>query len=195
MRVQKEFIKNLQGRDFVLLAGLLDLAHQDGLSATQTNILQFPNADNGHCCVVTATVTTGKGTFTGIGDAAPASVNKMIAPHCIRMAETRAIARALRVATNVAMTAFEELGGDDHNDAPKQVAESRKETEDPKAALETEAKVIAKELGLSAKTLINGMTKISSGEAKRFGDLTLKQAEIFVGGLRKMRANNVKRAA
>ena len=118
-RVPEKAIKNLQGKDFVLYWGLLELAHQDGLSATDTQILQFPCSENGNTTVVKATVTTKKGTFTGIGDASPASVpNKTIAVHSIRMAETRALARALRVATNVGMTAFEELGG--HDEEPTQ---------------------------------------------------------------------------
>ena len=112
-RVPKEFIKSLQGKDFVLMGGLLELAHQDGLNYTSTDILQFPSQDNGNTTIVRAIVRTGKGEFSGIGDASPASVpNKSIAVHSIRMAETRALARALRVATNVSMTAFEELGGD-----------------------------------------------------------------------------------
>jgi hypothetical protein len=113
-RVPQEFIKNLQGKDFVLFSGLLELAHQDGLSQTVTDIIQFPNQANGMTTIVKASVTTKKGTFSGIGDASPTSVpNKAIAVHSIRMAETRAVARALRVATNVGMTALEELGGDE----------------------------------------------------------------------------------
>jgi hypothetical protein len=111
MRVSKEFIKNLQGKQFVLFAGLLELAHQDGLNYQDTNILQYPGETNGHTCIVKATVRTSKGEFSAIGDCSPTTApNAKIAPHAIRMAETRAIARALRVATNVSLTAFEELG-------------------------------------------------------------------------------------
>lgn len=118
-RVPENFIINLQGKKFVLYSGLLELAHQDGLSASNTEILQYPNDQNKQTCVVKAVVTTKKGTFSGIGDASPASVpNKNIAVHAIRMAETRAMARALRVATNVDMTAFEELGADIADEAP-----------------------------------------------------------------------------
>jgi hypothetical protein len=62
-----------------------------------------------------AEVETEKGTFTGIGDASPDNVGRMIAVHTIRMAETRAKARALRDAINVGVTAFEELGDVDED--------------------------------------------------------------------------------
>jgi hypothetical protein len=69
--------------------------------------------------VVQAEVETGKGVFAGIGDAAPSNVNRMIVPHLIRMAETRAKARALRDAVNIGVTAVEELGDfDDGGDEP-----------------------------------------------------------------------------
>jgi hypothetical protein len=62
--------------------------------------------------------------FTGIGDANPRNVNRNIANHLIRMAETRAKARALRDAFNVGMTAVEELEstdlGKEIGDAPRE---------------------------------------------------------------------------
>ncbi|MGH3146116.1 MAG: hypothetical protein ACRDTR_09990, partial [Rubrobacter sp.] len=57
--------------------------------------------------------------FSGIGDASPENVGRNIAPHVIRMAETRAKARALRDAVNVGATALEELSEGD--DAPPAV--------------------------------------------------------------------------
>ncbi len=63
--------------------------------------------------IVRAVVETSKGTFTGIGDAGPENVNRMIRPHIIRMAETRAKARALRDAVNIGIVTLEELGGED----------------------------------------------------------------------------------
>ena len=119
MRVDPKYIKNLQGKDFVLFQGLLDLAHQDGLKSVATELIQIPNKENGVSAIVQAIVVTEKGSFTGLGDADPSNVNKMIAKHLLRMAETRSIARALRIATNVGMTAFEELGGDDSPPASK----------------------------------------------------------------------------
>ena len=110
MAVAKQFIVNRQGKDFVLYAGLLDAAHTEGLKRISTKLLQAPSAENGQMAICAAEVETAKGIFTGIGDASPDNVGRMIAPHCIRMAETRAKARALRDAINVGVTAFEELG-------------------------------------------------------------------------------------
>ena len=47
--------------------------------------------------------------FTDIGDASPTNCNSKVAKHLLRMASTRAIARALRSFTNIGMTALEEL--------------------------------------------------------------------------------------
>jgi hypothetical protein len=92
--------------------GLLALAHDDGLKSVKTTVVQLPTEENGKTAVITAEVTTAKGTFTGTGDASPANVNRRIAPHVLRMAETRAIARAFRLAVNIGVVAIEELGDD-----------------------------------------------------------------------------------
>lgn len=108
--MKKEYIINRQGKDFVLYEGLLDEAHQQGLKSISTTLIQIPCEENGNVAVVHAEVETEKGVFSGIGDASPSNVNRMIVPHLIRMSETRAKARALRDAVNVGVTAVEELG-------------------------------------------------------------------------------------
>ena len=108
--VKREFIVERQGRSFVLYAGLLDLAHSQGLRAVRTRLIQIPSEDNGQTAVVHAEVDTDRGTFSGIGDASPANVARAMLTCTIRLAETRAKARALRDAVNVGVTAFEELG-------------------------------------------------------------------------------------
>ncbi|GAC1319483.1 MAG: hypothetical protein NVSMB22_02630 [Chloroflexota bacterium] len=108
--MKREYIIERQGKQFVLYEGLLDEAHQQGLHRISTTLIQVPHDDNGHVAIVAAEVETGKGTFSGIGDASPSNVNRMIAPHILRMAETRAKARALRDAVNVGVTSIEELG-------------------------------------------------------------------------------------
>ena len=56
-----------------------------------------------------AEIVTSKGTFEAVGDASAENVGEGIAIHLVRMSETRAIARALRWATNSASTAMEEV--------------------------------------------------------------------------------------
>ena len=108
--IDRRFIVNRQGRDAVLYAGLLDLAHRTGLKGITTKLLQAPAEANGWTAIVWAEVTTEAGTYTGIGDANPQNVGRMVALHTIRMAETRAKARALRDALNVGGVCLEELG-------------------------------------------------------------------------------------
>ena len=107
--MKREFVINRHGKDYVLYAGLLDEAHQQGLNSIKTELVQIPNAENGNVAICIAEVTTEKGTFCGVGDADPANVNRQMVNALIRMAETRAKARALRDAVNVAMVAIEEL--------------------------------------------------------------------------------------
>lgn len=104
-------------KDVVQYQGLLDAAHRAGLQSIATEILQFPAPANDQTTIVRATVTLTSGqTFNGIGDANPRNVGSTIVPHAIRMAETRAKARALRDALNIGMVTVEELGGEDRED-------------------------------------------------------------------------------
>jgi hypothetical protein len=111
--MDKRHIINLQGREYVTYEGLLDEAHRRGLRAIRTQLVQLPSAANEQTAIVSAEVEfetkEGKRVFTGLGDASPRNVSRGILPHLIRMAETRAKARALRDGTNIGMTAFEEL--------------------------------------------------------------------------------------
>ncbi len=113
-----------QGKQYVLFAGLLDEAHNRGLRGIDTELIQVPTAENGNVAVVKAVVnmeaaegSEGSRTFSGIGDASPDNVGRNIVPHIIRMAETRAKARALRDAVNVGATALEELSDSDEGAA------------------------------------------------------------------------------
>jgi hypothetical protein len=109
--MKKEFIVERQGKSFVLYAGLLDEAHRQGLKSISTSLVQAPSEANGNVAICQAVVETEKGTFTGIGDASPRNVSEMMRTCLIRMAETRAKARALRDAVNVGVAALEELEG------------------------------------------------------------------------------------
>ena len=111
--MREEYMIERQGKKFVLYAGLLDEAHERGLRSIETELLQVPGVENGEVAIARAVVRTEDGKFSGIGDASPENVGRAIAPHIIRMAETRAKARALRDAINVGVAALEELGGDE----------------------------------------------------------------------------------
>jgi len=112
---------NTRDKDIVGLQELLDKAHALGLTGIQTKIVQLPDASNGNVAVHHATVIMGEKqhTFEGTGDASPSNVGSFIKPHIIRMAETRAIVRALRWATNTGKAAREEMGHEDHTPAPQ----------------------------------------------------------------------------
>jgi hypothetical protein len=115
--MRDEFLITRQGKQYVLFAGLLDEAHTRGLRGIDTELIQVPDDVNGNVAIVKATAEMEDGRhFSGIGDASPENVGRNIVPHIIRMAETRAKARALRDAVNVGATALEELS--DGDDAP-----------------------------------------------------------------------------
>ena len=109
-KLDERFITTIENKDFVLYAGLLDLAHQKGILKIDVDPLQLPTAENGHMAICKATVLSKSGeVFTDVGDANPQNCHPRVAKHLLRMASTRAIARALRSMTNVGMTALEEI--------------------------------------------------------------------------------------
>jgi hypothetical protein len=102
-----QHIQKLKGKDYVLLSGLLMLAHENGLESIETELLEHDRKNRFALC--RSTVKGTRGTFTGTGDADPENCGKMIAMAYIRMAETRSICRALRWYLGIGMTARDEL--------------------------------------------------------------------------------------
>jgi len=110
-KLDEKFIMKIDDKDFVLYAGLLDVAHQKNLSSVDVELIQTPSEENKFTAICKATVKTVDGkTFTDIGDANPANCNYKIVKHIIRLSATRAKARAFRDMDNIGMTALEELG-------------------------------------------------------------------------------------
>lgn len=115
----KNYVVNRQGKSFVLYAGLLNEAHERGIQRLLTEIVQFPSEANGQLAICKAFLEMKDGTtFTGIGDASPENVGRMIAMHTVRMSETRSKARALRDALNVGGACLEELGPEEEDYTP-----------------------------------------------------------------------------
>ncbi|MCF7861171.1 hypothetical protein K9M79_02910 [Candidatus Woesearchaeota archaeon] len=95
---------------------LLDKAHEEGkLMEIRTELIDH-NFEQKYALVKATVITASKDdptapirTFEAHGDATQENTGDMIKKHYIRMAETRAISRALRWATNNAKVATEEL--------------------------------------------------------------------------------------
>ena len=184
------------GRRFVLYAGLLEEAHARGLRSIETELLQVPAAENGEVAIARAVIRTEEGKFSGIGDASPQNVGRAIAPHIIRMAETRAKARALRDAINVGVTALEELG--DEEVAPEPAWGERSSTESsrmpgaqsgegnnelPKDALPATRKQLNYLEALIADVVEDGVPKFENMVGKPISELSRGEASEWIGRL------------
>ena len=100
------------GNERPLFRDLLSRAHNMGLTHIKTKAISISDPPERRA-VFKATVTMrtedGLLDFVGHGDCDDKNTHALIAPHYIRMAETRAIARALRWATNEGRTCEEEM--------------------------------------------------------------------------------------
>lgn len=193
--MREEFFIERQGKRFVLYAGLLEEAHERGLRGIETELLQVPDASNGEVAIVKAVVRTEEGKFSGIGDASPENVGKAISPHLIRMAETRAKARALRDAINVGATALEELGDEGAGEAPARPSADREErqpvaqpaaqatAEDGKAGLPATRKQLNYLESLISDVVDDGVEKFEEMVGKSVSELTREEASEWIGRL------------
>ena len=105
------------GKAVPTYGALLELAHKCGLSGIRTTLVQAPAPTNGGLAIVHATavfvVDGAFADYTGLGDASIGNVGRAVAGHIVRVAETRAKARALRDALCITDAAIEEMGGGD----------------------------------------------------------------------------------
>ena len=111
----------LDGRWYVTHSGLLQLASRKGCRGI-TTILQERLSDVGAGrWVFKATVYKSPGSkgFVGYGDADPSNVSLMVHGAELRIAETRAVNRALRKAYGIGLCSVEELGSSSRNPGPE----------------------------------------------------------------------------
>jgi len=126
MAVDKKWMVKLQGRDYPMYAGILDVATRSGLKSLTTRIVQIPSAENNGMAVVMARAEFEDGRiFEDVGDSSAANTNPKIASAALRMASTRAKGRVLRDATNNGETMFEELPDAEDCEMPRPETQSR----------------------------------------------------------------------
>lgn len=106
----------LRGGQFITFVGLqARLQDQNkAVVGSDVEVLSLPVEENDFYAAVKATLfVKGKDgevyKFTNVGDASPESVGNAIIPHLLRQAETRAEARAMRLATRSEWTASAEV--------------------------------------------------------------------------------------
>jgi hypothetical protein len=102
----------LDGHWYVTHAGLLRIAQRRRCSAIRTALQKDLSDSASNRWIFKATVykTSGSKGFVGYGDANPANVSPLVRGAEMRVAETRAINRALRRAYAVGLCSTEELG-------------------------------------------------------------------------------------
>ena len=122
IEIPKKYIINRQGKDYVLYAGLLNAAHDNGLRGITTNLVQVGSPSNGNVTIVHAVITMADPdapektlTFTGLGEVNHAKDTPIALSVPVRMAETRAKGRAFRDALNASDYTLE---GEDDGDHP-----------------------------------------------------------------------------
>ena len=100
------------GDERPLFRDLLSRAHNMGLTHIKTKAISISDPPERRAvfkATVTVRIEDELLDFVGHGDCDDKNTHALIAPHYIRMAETRAIARALRWATNEGRTCEEEM--------------------------------------------------------------------------------------
>ena len=102
----------LEGRWYITHAGLLHVATCRRCQGIRTALQEAPSDPVAHRWVFKATVYKSRGSrgFVGYGDADPSNVSPLVRGAEMRIAETRAVNRALRKAYGIGLCSVEELG-------------------------------------------------------------------------------------
>jgi hypothetical protein len=105
-------LQMLEGRWYVTHAGLLRIAERSRCSGIRTNVQRTLSEPATHRWVFKATVFKSAKSqgFVGYGDADPSNVSPLVRGAEMRVAETRAVNRALRKAYGIGLCSVEELG-------------------------------------------------------------------------------------
>jgi hypothetical protein len=115
-------VQLLDGRWYVTHSGLMAIAKRNNCMGIKSAIIQKLSDPSSRRWVFRATVYTSPGSlgFSGFGDADPTNVSAMVLGSELRIAETRAVNRALRKAYGIGLCSVEELGSSLHSHEPPQ---------------------------------------------------------------------------
>src|ERR1700740_1531289 len=105
-------VQFMDGRWYVTHSGLLRIAHRRGCSGLRTSLLTKFCDSGASRWVFRATVFKSRRSkgFVGYGDADPSNTSPLVRGAEMRVAETRAVNRALRKAYGIGLCSVEELG-------------------------------------------------------------------------------------
>lgn len=105
-------LQQIEGRWYVTHAGLLRIAQRRRCHSIRTSLQRDVSDPIASRWVFKATVykTSNSRGFVGYGDADPSNVSRLVRGAEMRMAETRAVDRALRKAYGIGLCSVEELG-------------------------------------------------------------------------------------
>jgi len=158
---KNEELVKVQGKIYPVVGGRLRLAHDENkLLSIESSVLYY-NEDS---TVVHAHVKTEKGTFAGLGNASTKR-DKVLANAILELAETRAIARALRFAGyGVEFTGFEEVNEikntkavNEDKEEIKDIRELEKGTEDQKEDTDEQKQIAVN----ATKTQLNAIFSLA----------------------------------
>jgi hypothetical protein len=105
--IPQQYIQLIRGKPFVKYFGLLEMATQQGLVKLSEDFIGVPT-EKLALTMATAEFADGR-IFRACADATPGNVHKDVAVHWLRIALTRAKARALRDALSIGVCSVEEL--------------------------------------------------------------------------------------
>lgn len=117
-KIKPDFLYEVDGKQFVTHAGLMDLMFEVGVvTSIENELIAVPCAENEYTAIVRSKVLIKDDDdtihlFTALGDSNDFNTDEPYSLHKVRVAETRAEGRALRKALGVNITMYEELGGD-----------------------------------------------------------------------------------
>jgi len=120
----KKHLVKLQGVPYITVVGLQARLADQGKAVVETDtemlLSPFTNEEKAaivkFSCYVLDKNGNKHGPFSALGDASAETVNSKLAGATLRMAETRAYGRVLRIATRSNYTAFEELPTNDETE-------------------------------------------------------------------------------